>query len=86
MNSRSKEIMSILQEECAEVIQAISKVNRFGIDEVFENRSNRERLEEEIGDVMCLMGLLIDDGIVDEKRIESAARNKLDRLKRWSTI
>lgn len=86
MNKRSKEIMSILQEECAEVIQAISKVNRFGLDEKFEDRSNRDRLEEEIGDVMCLMGLLIDEGVVDEKRIELAVKNKLDRLKRWSTI
>ena len=28
--NRNEEIMTILQEECAEVIQAVSKVKRFG--------------------------------------------------------
>ena len=32
MNSDVKEVMDILQEECAEVIQAVSKISRFGID------------------------------------------------------
>jgi NTP pyrophosphatase (non-canonical NTP hydrolase) len=31
MNSQQQEILDILQEEAAEVIQAISKVRRFGI-------------------------------------------------------
>ena len=32
MNEQLKEVMDIAQEECAEVIQAISKISRFGID------------------------------------------------------
>ena len=31
--NRSEEIMTILQEECAEVIQAVSKVKRFGMSD-----------------------------------------------------
>ena len=30
--NRNEEIMTILQEECAEVIQAVSKVKRFGLE------------------------------------------------------
>ena len=30
MDSQTKEVMDILQEECAEVIQAVSKISRFG--------------------------------------------------------
>ena len=32
MDSQTKEVMDILQEECAEVIQAVSKISRFGLD------------------------------------------------------
>jgi NTP pyrophosphatase (non-canonical NTP hydrolase) len=32
MDNKLYEIMNILAEECAEVIQAISKCNRFGLD------------------------------------------------------
>jgi hypothetical protein len=43
MNDKQKEVMLIAQEECAEVIQAISKVFRFGMDDVHPttNKSNR---------------------------------------------
>ena len=86
LNKKENEILLIAQEECAEVIQAISKVFRFGMDERYEDETNRARLEEEIGDVACLIQLMIQEGLVDEKRIESCAKNKLDRLKIWSTI
>jgi NTP pyrophosphatase (non-canonical NTP hydrolase) len=52
MNDKETEIILIAQEECAEVIQAISKVNRFGIDGIHNGKSNRDHLEEEIGDLM----------------------------------
>jgi len=32
MDSQTKEVMDILQEECAEVIQAVSKISRFVLD------------------------------------------------------
>lgn len=32
MDDKVQEVMNILQEECAEVIQAISKCRRFGLD------------------------------------------------------
>jgi len=86
LKRKENEILLIAQEECAEVIQAISKVFRFGMDERYEDETNRARLEEEIGDVACLIQLMIQEGLVDEKIIEACAKNKLDRLKIWSTI
>jgi hypothetical protein len=86
LKRKENEILLIAQEECAEVIHAISKVFRFGMDERYEDETNRARLEEEIGDVACLIQLMIQEGLVDEKRIEACAKNKLDRLKIWSTI
>jgi hypothetical protein len=37
MNDKQREILVITQEECAEVIQEISKIFRFGIDEMHKD-------------------------------------------------
>jgi NTP pyrophosphatase (non-canonical NTP hydrolase) len=83
-----KEIMGILQEECAEVIQAVSKVNRFGLDNTKPGTeySNREHLEEELGDLVAMINILCDTNIVSDQRIKQAAKAKLQKLKQWSTI
>lgn len=81
-----REILLITQEECAEVTQAISKVFRFGFDSVHKGESNREHLEEEIGDLMCMIDLLIDHGIVSEAAVMTAKHEKLAKLEQWSNI
>ena len=37
MTDKVNEILDILQEECAEVIQSVSKCRRFGLDSVYLN-------------------------------------------------
>lgn len=81
-----REVMLILQEECAEVTQAISKVFRFGIEGMHKGVSNREHLEEEIGDLMCMIDLMIDRGIVNEMSVMIAKGEKLNKLAQWSGI
>ena len=51
-------------EECAEVIQASSKVlkrGRYGVE--------KYQLSEEIGDVQAIIGLMVDQGLLDESTI-----------------
>jgi NTP pyrophosphatase (non-canonical NTP hydrolase) len=86
MNKVTKEILLITQEECAEVTQAISKVFRFGFESVHKGVNNREHLEEEIGDLMCMIDLLIDNGIVRESAVMTAKNEKLNKLITWSDI
>ena len=88
MNSKINEVMDILQEECAEVIQIVSKIRRFGIDEIHLKRgmSNREMLCEEVGDVLCMVELLRELEIIDDTSIQSAVQNKRKKLEQWSTI
>jgi len=86
MNDKEKEILLITQEECAEVTQAISKVFRFGFDSVHNSVNNRQHLEEEIGDLMCMIDLLIDSGIVSEAAVMTAKNEKLNKLLTWSKI
>lgn len=80
------EIFDILQEECAEVIQAISKIRRFGLDEVYNGTTNREHLEEEIGDLQCMIALLCSKNIVREENMIKASKQKLQKLNKWSSI
>jgi|APGre2960657444_1045066.scaffolds.fasta_scaffold139401_2 NTP pyrophosphatase (non-canonical NTP hydrolase) len=86
LDEKHKEIMSIAQEECAEVIQAISKIFRFGLDESFEGRTNRERLTSELGDLQCMITLLKQYEVVDDFKVHQAELVKRTRLSKWSNI
>jgi NTP pyrophosphatase (non-canonical NTP hydrolase) len=83
-----KEIMDILQEECAEVVVAVSKISRFGIDNYKPNKpkTNREHLEEELGDLMAMIDILLEKGVVSADNINVAKHAKIEKLKIWSTI
>ena len=85
---RIKEIMLILQEECAEVTQAVSKCFRFGLAECYPgtDTTNRDRLEEEIGDLLAMIALLEQAGVVTEAGLHASFNNKIAKLKRWSKI
>ena len=88
MNSKEKEVMDILQEECAEVIQAVSKVSRFGIDNYKPGKplTNREHLEEELGDVLAMIDIMLEQGLVSWSNLEVAKQAKIEKLKKWSNI
>ena len=88
MNDKQKEVMLIAQEECAEVIQAVSKVFRFGMDDVHPttNKSNRDSLEEEVGDLFCMLELMQEHGIINSINVLNANVRKRNKLKKWSSI
>ena len=86
MESKVNEIYAITQEECAEVVQAISKVMRFGLDSTHNGKSNRDHLEEELGDLQCMINLLIEVGVCDMVSVLDASKRKRNKLRQWSTI
>lgn len=86
MNDIDREIMLITQEECAEVTQAISKVFRFGFDSTHNGKDNRSHLEEEIGDLMCMVDLMREYGLINWGNVIDASAKKLTKLKQWSNI
>ena len=88
MNDKEKEIMLIAQEECAEVIQAISKVFRFGMNDVHPStmKSNKDSLEEELGDLLCMIEMMQQYGIVNPTNVLNANVSKRNKLKKWSNI
>ena len=86
MTESEKQILLICQEECAEVVQAISKVFRFGMESEYNGRTNYQRLTEETGDLLCMIQLLMEKGILNESAVYHAALNKRNKLEQWSDI
>ena len=85
--SKIPEILDILQEECAEVIQAISKVRRFGIDNTYKDGgTQREHLVQELGDVTLLVELLHAHQLFTDKELHAAQVRKSQKLTQWSKI
>ena len=77
-----KETLTILSEECAEVVQANSKLIRFGpYDE-----ENIKELEKELGDVMAMVMILDYYGYVSLSNIQENIEPKLKKLKKYSKI
>jgi NTP pyrophosphatase (non-canonical NTP hydrolase) len=83
------EVLLILQEECAEVTQAVSKVFRFGYDMRYPTESdpsNKEKLEEEIGDLQAMIDILIENSVLSDANINQARHNKKFKLMKWTNI
>lgn len=80
--NRNEEIMTILQEECAEVIQAVSKVKRFGMSE------NHSALVKELGDLQAMIELMYEFHVVNctiDQKFENIFQ-KRQKLMKFSRI
>lgn len=88
MNDKTKEALMILQEECAEVTQAVSKIFRFGFDSRYPENAptTRSNLEMEIGDLLCMIDILVEQGVVNEVTMLEAMERKRKKLETWSNI
>ena len=79
-NQEKVELLTITMEECAEVIKECSKIQRFGLTPA------KNMLELEIGDLMCMIEILEEYGMIDLSQVKMAARGKREKLKQWSTL
>jgi hypothetical protein len=81
MNDQLKETFIITQEECAEVIQEISKIFRFGIDEMHKSGIiHRHKLEMEVGDLLCMIDLLLEQGVISQSGLDLALQQAKYRV------
>lgn len=79
-DKKINEILDLLQEECGEVVQIISKCRRFGLEE------KREDLVKELGDVSLLIELLHAHQLFTHDELNQAKLSKATKLTKWSTI
>lgn len=79
--TRADHLLVILMEECAEVAQRCSKALRFGIDDVQEDQPlpNSERIGVELDDLLAVVGMLRDEGILRDIYVPAQIR-KVQRV------
>lgn len=89
MDENTREILQILQEECAEVIVEISKIMRFGPDQCKpdSDETNIMSLQKELGDLQAMIELLVKAKVgVTVNGMANAKKMKFEKLKCWSNI
>ena len=81
LDKQKHEALTIMMEECSEVIKACSKIIRFG------QVTNAANLAKELGQVLAMLAVLKHAGIItDEAELFAAAHEKFDSLKEFSNI
>ena len=81
-----QELMVITMEECGELTQRCSKIIRKYEDINSIEEKQRQLLVEELGDVHCMIELMVGHGITDWKELHDRADVKKDKLKVWSKL
>ena len=81
MEQIKTEALIILMEECGELIQACSKIIRTNNSSVY-----RKQLQDEIGDVMCMIDIMKHSGLVNDEQIEERIKVKKEKLMKWSLL
>jgi NTP pyrophosphatase (non-canonical NTP hydrolase) len=86
-NAAERERIDLMQEECAEVIQILSKIKRFGFDDTKPGQplTNRERLEEELGHVLNMFEMMVRRGDVEPDMVEQSKTTKAANIYMWLT-
>tara|TARA_R110002020_G_scaffold440989_1_gene651702 strand:+ start:967 stop:1209 length:243 start_codon:yes stop_codon:yes gene_type:complete len=79
MTTKEIELMVITMEECGELIQECSKSIRM-------NDYNRDELKKELGDVMCMIDLMIEFNIISQTNIDERIKEKKKKLLKWSNL
>ena len=74
------ELMLITMEECGELIEACSKTIRC------EDYKDHPKMIEEVGDVLLLIEMIIQRGLVKQEDIDARKKVKIEKLKKWSNL
>ena len=74
------ELLVITMEECGEMIEACSKAIRC------EDYINNDRLIEEVGDVLCMIDIMKEKGLLNERDLNNRIQLKKLKLAQWSNL
>jgi NTP pyrophosphatase (non-canonical NTP hydrolase) len=77
--TKKEELMVITMEECGELIQECSKAIRM-------KDFDRDELKEELSDVMCMLELMVENGIISKKDLSNGVNVKKLKLMKWSKL
>jgi NTP pyrophosphatase (non-canonical NTP hydrolase) len=81
------ELLEILAEECAEIIQEKSKIFRFGIvkeSHHVDGQNHLQCLEQELGDLLAMIEMVRDSRMgITEAGLQAAKKKKLEKVVKW---
>lgn len=79
------ERLTLVAEECAEVIQAITKIQRHGYESHHPDGgpTNRQDLEKELGQLQLAIGVMLKAEDISEISINDACDRKAAEINRW---
>jgi len=82
--NREEHLLTVLSEECAEVIKEVTKSLRFGLNDHKPGNptSNAQRITNELGDLLGIMEMLIDENIIKPPE-KSSAENKKSKVEKY---
>lgn len=84
--NRTEHLLTCLAEECTEVGKNVAKMLRFGADDMEPgtNVANRERVVEELQDLIAVTRILVREGILpdflDNNEMVAAKRAKIEKF------
>ena len=77
--------LEILAEEASEIIQAKSKIIRFGLTDYHPKNEypNDKQLAHEIGHLMFLVQILVDNKTIKQEDINEGYFHKKEKMPKW---
>ena len=78
--TKRQELMTITMEECGELIQACPKSIRC------DDYENNDDLKEELGDVLCMIELIKENGLISQRELDNQVNIKRMKLMKWSKL
>lgn len=79
------ELLALLAEECAEVIQAVGKILRHGFESTYPGAAttNRDNLMKELGHVDCAFRLLVKRQQISRPHVTDAQEKKMASIAQY---
>jgi NTP pyrophosphatase (non-canonical NTP hydrolase) len=82
-----QQLMAITAEECAELTQVcMNLLRKYDSLDKAKNDKYIKLLAEEVGDVFCMIELLVEHDLVEMWEISERVKVKREKLKQWSTL
>lgn len=81
-----QQLMAITAEECGELTQVCMKhLRKYRYKEEINDKW-KSKLIEETGDVLCMIELLIENGLLTDNDLRDRIEVKRKKLKAWSNL
>jgi NTP pyrophosphatase (non-canonical NTP hydrolase) len=81
-----QQLIAITAEECGELTQVCMKhLRKFDATEQIDDKW-REKLVEEAGDVLCMIELMVEHGLLTNEELGARVNVKREKLSKWSDL